>query len=149
MDLYGDLHVQGLNSILFINSNPDNTNPYSGWVTTDTVFESVSYGDALYYSLSSRSWGRAQSNSYSTMPCRGIALKTVVSGSSCLILRWGTMYDVGWNFLTGNLYISESSPGKITHTAPVIIGSLIQIIGFAKNNKVGQFDISPFYIEIS
>ena len=150
MRVVGNLQVQGPNSIIRLNPNPQKNLEYSGYIVEDIVSMSVIASQALYYDIASFSWKISQANSTNTMPCRGIALETKTAGNICLILKMGIVRFNDWNFSSNNkLYVSATGPGGVTHIQPSSSGNIVQVIGYPLKHNVGYFDFCPTAVELA
>lgn len=148
MKVIGNLQVLGDKSLFKFNPNPDNA-AYSGFITNELCSVNVTFGQALYYDTSLFAWKLAQANSSSTMPCRGIALETVTAGNSCNILRFGTVKLSSWSFTGSFIYVSATTAGLITSTAPSTSGQIVQTIGSPINLTIGYFDFNSMMVQLA
>lgn len=102
-------------------------------IITGTVGSRVTYGQLLYQNSNGKYY-LAESNSSTTLPVVGLAIGTIASNHEGLILLYGLAHNSTWEFTSGNrLYISSSTPGAISASAPTTSGSKIQSVGFALN----------------
>lgn len=150
MRVVGNLQVQGPNSIIRLNPNPQKNLEYSGYIVEDMLGMNVTASQALYYDITTFSWKVSQANSANTMPCRGIALETKSAGNMCLILKMGIVRFNDWNFSSNNkLYVSATGAGGVTHIQPNASGNIVQVIGYPLKHNVGYFDFCPTAVELA
>jgi hypothetical protein len=112
--------------------------------------EALSKGDVVYISGISGQTptvGKANASSSSTMPAFGLVQAATSSGNSCTVVTFGTFieYDTstpGWS-LGDTLYVSASTAGALTNSAPAGESNLIQNIG-----KVQRVDSTDGRIKV-
>lgn len=72
---------------------------YSGPTSTDTVGESVVFGDFLYRNTTDEKWYKAQANAITTIPVLRMAVMSADADASCLMLcSGGVARDDSWNW---------------------------------------------------
>lgn len=148
MRYFGNINVRGEKSIITLDPWPDANNPYSGWVSWEPAIGVTTTGQALYYDKNSKVWRLACANSQATMPCRAISVESPNQNGEWGILRFGTFYTPRYNWNGQSLFIDPVKPGFITDIQPSGIGQFVQIIGTAKDYRVGFFDFCPIYVEV-
>lgn len=118
-----------VNKAIHINGDPADIT-YTGIViTVDTTGCAV--GDAVYFD-GSNSVAQAKADNIATMPAIGVM---VVGGK---VLTLGVIRNDAFYILLNSdcpIYISESSAGDMTHTAPSTIGNIVQVIGHSINSR--------------
>lgn len=76
--------------------------------------------------------GKAQANSTLSMPSIGLFLDAGSTGETVRILLSGVITNTGWSFTPGGeVYVSPSTAGELTQTAPVTLGHVKQKVGIA------------------
>lgn len=146
MKYFGDIHIKGDNSIIGLNANPTEENPYSGWVTYDIVDESIELGQALCLDFENNRWKLASCDNFNTMPAMGIALTQGVRGRKIPILRYGLAYLDRFVFRGPCIYVGLN--GQIQTDPPQEIGQIIQCIGTRKTERIGIFDFNIATIQV-
>lgn len=112
--------------------------------------EALSKGDVVYISGvfgQTPTVGKANASSSSTMPAFGLVQAAANSGNQCTIVTFGTFieYDTStpsWS-LGDTLYVSASTAGALTNSAPTGESNLIQNIG-----KVQRVDSTDGRIKV-
>ena len=151
MDYYGDINIYGNNSKIHLNCEPNINNPFNGLVCHDYIDADVTYGDIVYFNLSSKLWKKSCANNVDTLPARGISCADFVNFSvKTTILLYGFFYwDTNPETISqSQLWLSDSIPGRFTNLKPSTIKNYVQVLGMAKTPSIYFFDFCPFYIKI-
>jgi len=114
-------------------------------INTFTAGESISKGQVVYLSSAS-TVSKAKSDSSSTMPAIGIANETKSSGN-IQIVTFGELTGLTGLATKAELFVSDSSSGTLTATAPSSPGSFIQRVCSNLSTTAHFIDIHPM-IEI-
>lgn len=134
-ELGADLDLAGYNISLAPSFGSDHQQ--EGLVVAKTT-DAGAYGQALYMK-SNGAYGLAQADAAGTMPCSAIY---VASGKVLLI---GTIRDDTYDFTVGGyVYVSESSAGGFTTTAPSTSTNLVQKVGIADSADSMYFNPGGF-----
>jgi len=100
--------------------------------------------DVIYKTTNSDEYGKADSNSESTMPACGIMLTNLAVGNTGDALIIGEVSNPSWNWTVGGkIYVSAS--GSLTQTPPSGSGKVVQIVGYAKNTTTVVFNFNNIY----
>ena len=142
MKVIGNLEIMGQRSIIQFNTAPASNHEYSGWISQEFVDENVTVGQVLCFNHDTQRWKLAKADSASTMPGRAIALDNIGSGMSGNLLRFGTLRLDSQNFDQSFIYVSATTAGALSTTAPTTSGSIVQKIGTPVKNNVGWFDFN-------
>ena len=123
------------------------TSPFgSGFIIEEDVEGTVSIGELVYYDSGTDLWDYAQGDSTTTdrMPALGITLEAGAgNGNPTKILLYGYMRLASWTWTPEDiLYVSDSTNGVPTNTAPSGSGDKIQVIGIAKTSTTIFFNPS-------
>jgi len=116
---------------------------WSGDKDTQPVGESVVFGDLLYFNWADKEWKKAKADAAATMPGSRIALESKADGESCLMLVKGYIRDdSAFEFAGAMIYVSATTAGAMTSTAPSTAGNQLQRVGQAKSADILFFDPS-------
>ena len=72
-------------------------------------------------------------------------VKSKPTATTCILHYYGELSAFGGLSVGSTYYLSDSTPGAITTTAPNAIGSIVQEIGFARNSTTLVVFIDPDY----
>jgi len=116
---------------------------WSGEIDTQLVGMSVAFGDLLYFNWTDKEWKKAQATGSNTMPGLRIALETKIDGDTCKMLIKGYIRDdSAFEFAGAMIYVSATTAGLMTSTAPSTAGQQVQRVGVAKSADILFFDPS-------
>jgi len=118
---------------------------YSDNADTDSqaVGESVVFGDLLYFNWTDKEWKKAKADVAGTTPGLRIALESKADSEACLMLVKGYIRDdSAFEFAGAMVYVSETTAGAMTSTAPSTAGNQLQRVGQAKSADILFFDPS-------
>jgi len=116
---------------------------WSGEIDTQLVGMSVAFGDLLYFNWTDKEWKKAQATGSNTMPGLRIALETKIDGDTCKMLIKGYIRDdSAFEFAGAMIYVSATTAGLMTSTAPSTAGQQVQRVGVAKSVDILFFDPS-------
>lgn len=102
----------------------------------EVISNTQGFGNALY-PTSGSTWGDAQADVITTLPCRALAIDTGV-GLDKRVLLFGEMYDPAWTWSPGGiLYVSELTAGLLTQTVPT--SGFRQKVGWAIDSDLIWF----------
>lgn len=99
----------------------------------------ITQGQAVYFNAAD-SVELAEANAIGTVPCKGLVYATsIAAGSPGAIIMEGLITLADWSSIIGSAnltanvpyYLSPSTAGKLTATAPSTVGQYVQEIGFA------------------
>jgi hypothetical protein len=113
-----------------------------------TAGESLVLGNVVYPKSDGKYW-KAKANSSTTLPCVAIVAQASISSSATgALLNIGYITNGAWNWnVNGLLYISDTTGGTMTQTAPTTSGSSVQIVGYAISAT--QIFFNPNYVFIT
>jgi hypothetical protein len=118
-------------------------NIISGPVFFGTAGEALSRGDVVYIASDDKYY-KAKADSYTTMPVVAMASTDMAVGSVDIFVDI-TAYvgNNSWNWTKGGiLYVSASTAGAMTQTAPAVSTNLVQIVGYATFQTTIKFNPS-------
>ena len=116
---------------------------YSGLVDSDTVGESVVFGDLLYFNWTDVEWKKAKADAIGTTPCQRIALETKANGEACLMLVQGWIRDdSAFDFGASRIFLNDDTAGTCDDTAPAESGDQIQVVGIGTSADTMFFNPS-------
>ena len=103
----------------------------------------MAFGQLLYFNWTDKEWKLANANVVTTMPGTRIALESKNDGQACLMLVKGYIRDdSAFDFAGAMVYVSATTAGAMTSTAPSTAGQQLQRIGVAKSADILFFDPS-------
>jgi hypothetical protein len=137
--LGGDCKLNMHNINISASLSSDHT--YSGIIDTQTVGESVVFGDLLYFDWTAKRWKKTDADLAATMPGLRIAVESATDGQNCNMLVMGYIRDDAWDF-TGSMVYASATAGAMTSTAPSTTGQQLQRVGVAKSADILFFDPS-------
>jgi len=137
--LGGDCKLNMHNINISASLSSDHT--YSGIIDTQTVAESVVFGDLLYFDWTAKRWKKTDADLAANMPGLRIALESKIDGQNCNMLAMGYIRDDTWDF-TGPMVYASTTAGGVTSTAPSTTGQQVQRVGVAKSADILFFDPS-------
>jgi len=107
----------------------------SPW-TIDQIDDANSVVGSVLYIASDGNWERADANAKATTIGFGMALEAG-SGSKKILLPGGVFRNDAWSWTPGAvLYVSESTPGAMTHVPPLGSGDYVFPVAIAKTSKI-------------
>ena len=117
----------------------------SGTVIRFISGEIMDLGEAGYLKgADSRVW-KALATGIGTMPAIVLAFVVPAAGALSYYLLQGTMRHDAWNWTPGGLlYVSRTTAGALTQTAPSTPGDLVQAVGVAITADIILFNPSCF-----
>ncbi len=107
-----------------------------------TASEALSAGDLVNIHNSSGPKVRKADASTSGKEAHGFVLAAVSNGASATVYFEGTNNQVS-SLTAGVLYLSDTTPGGTTSTAPSGSGKVVQRVGFATATTALNFDAGP------
>jgi hypothetical protein len=139
----GTRALSDMDGVLYFDGSPVNNNN-----EIITAGENLTSGNICYLKSDGKYW-KANANSSTTSKGRIVIVTENINTSStgqCVI--YGDYTTSG--LTTGAEYfISDSTAGEITDTAPTTSTSIVRIIGYAKSTTTLFFDPSKTYIQIT
>ncbi len=125
----------------------------SGIITTGTVGENVAAGEVLYLKTGGKYW-KALATGIATMPGKVLAMEAIAANNAGKLLHMGYFRHDAWDFTVGNgtanlLYVSRTTGGLVTQTAPGLAGEQVQVIGYCVTDDVIYFNPCLELVEIS
>ncbi|MBA7522470.1 hypothetical protein ES705_14589 [subsurface metagenome] len=138
--LGGDCKLNMHNINISASLSSDHT--YSGIIDTQTVGESVVFGDLLYFYWTSKKWKKADADTAATMPGLRIALEDKSDNQPCKMLVKGYIRDDSAFEFSGAMVYASVTPGAMSSTAPTEAGDQLQRVGVAKSADILFFDPS-------
>jgi len=120
----------------------------TGLTATETVGESVVFGNLLYMKSDGK-WWKADADAAATMPGMRLALATASADATCETLLLGKARDDSWAWTVGGLIYASDTSGAITQTAPSGSGDQVQVVGYAYHADKMVFQPSPVLAEVS
>ena len=116
---------------------------YSGIIDSDTVGESVVFGDLLYFDWTDVEWKKAKADAIGTTPCQRIALESKANGEACLMLVIGWIRDdSAFDFGASRIFLNDDVAGTCDDTAPAESGDQIQVVGIGTSADTMFFNPS-------
>ena len=120
-----------------------NDHSYSGLEDSQLVGETVAFGQLLYFNWTDKEWKKAKADVAGTTPGSRIALEAKNDGQACLMLVKGYIRDdSAFDFAGAMVYVSATTAGAMTSTAPSTAGNQLQRVGQAKSADILFFDPS-------
>jgi hypothetical protein len=113
----------------------------TGLRSSETVGESVAFGNMLYLKSDGK-WWKSDADAATTMPALRMALATASADASCVMLSIGWARNDAWNWTTGGLLYASTTPGDMTQTAPSGTGDQQQVVGIAYPGDIVWFNPS-------
>jgi hypothetical protein len=102
----------------------------TGLRSSETVGESVAFGDVLYLKSDGK-WWKADADAATTMPALRMALATASADAACVMLSIGWARNDAWSWTVGGLIYASVTPGAMSQTAPTGAGDQVQVVGIA------------------
>jgi hypothetical protein len=116
---------------------------YSGDIDSEPVGETVAFGKLLYFNWTDKEWKLAKADVATTMPGLRIALEIKADSETCKMLVKGYIRDdSAFEFAGAMVYVSATTAGAMTSTAPSTTGQQVQRTGVAKSADILFFDPS-------
>lgn len=116
---------------------------YIGKPLSDTVGESVVFGDFLYKKISDGKWYKCRSISIGYLPCAAMALESKVNGETCLLLQpGGYARNDSWSWTdTGSVRIlyAGHTPGVLSEEEPTLSGYIRQAVAVILASNIIYF----------
>lgn len=151
LDSNGDLDYNEKNHVFNRTLSTDNT--ASGDIITVTFGENVQFGQMCYPNLTDDEWKLTlATNAAVKHPGMGIALESKGNGETGKLLLRGTIRNstyFGTAVMGDIVYLSDTSSGNVTFTAPSDSGDIVQILGFGLENNYIYFNPDYTYVEIA
>jgi len=121
----------------------------SGVIFTGTAGEYLTFGDIVYLKSDGKYW-KAKGDVYSTAAVVGMAAATIGINTSGNFLQLGIARNDSWNWTIGDkLYLSVTTGGTMTQTAPTADTNQLVYIGYALTATSINFNPTPIIIEIT
>jgi hypothetical protein len=119
----------------------------TGIKTTETVGESVAFGDILYLKSDGK-WWKSDADAATTMPALRMALATASADATCLMLCQGWARNDAWSFTVGGILYASATAGAMTQTQPDGCGDQVQTVGVAYHADKVWFAPSLVLVEV-
>ena len=134
-------HTQNTDTILVFTNALADDHTYSGEVDSQSVGESVVFGDLLYFNWTDKEWKKAKADAFATAYATRIALESKADGETCLMLVKGYCRDdSAFDFGAVPIFLNDDTAGTCDDTAPAESGDQIFKVGEAKNADILFFD---------
>ena len=134
-------HTQNTDTILVFTNALADDHTYSGEVDSQSVGESVVFGDLLYFNWTDVEWKKAKADAFGTTPALRIALESKADGETCLMLVKGYIRDdSAFDFGASRIFLNDDTAGTCDDTAPAESGDQIQVVGTAKSADILFFN---------
>ena len=136
-------HTQNTDTILVFTNALADDHTYSGEVDSQSVGESVVFGDLLYFNWTDVEWKKAKADAFGTTPALRIALESKADGETCLMLVKGYIRDdSAFDFGASRIFLNDDTAGTCDDIAPAESGDQIQIVGTAIHADILFFNPS-------
>jgi parallel beta-helix repeat protein len=147
------LNYNPLTDVMIADINPPeiatpNTNlSITGTPIIGTAGENVAFGNVCCLKSDGKYWN-ADANSVTAMPGVTIAAATInANATGKFVLPSAFMRNDSWSWTVGRaLFISDSTPGLLTQTAPSSSGDQVLSVGYAQSATVIRFE--PGFVRI-
>ena len=126
---YFDTIYAVIGSLLLTEAPADLT--YTGVTVVMTAGENLVAGDIVYFKSDGKVW-KVDADAVATMPAMGMAVATIASSATGVILLQGIYRnDALYNWTVGGLIYASGTPGPGTQTQPAGVNGVVQVIGIA------------------
>lgn len=113
-----------------------------------TAGEAITSGDVCYLSSDGKMYKAIASGESTSSGFLGMAMEDISSGSGGTFLVNG-IYTTSGLTAGDKLYLSDSTNGGVTNTAPSASGSIVRIIGYSLSSTELYFKPDNSYVENS
>ena len=128
-------------------SSQDQT--YNGTTLSGALGETVAFRQVVYLKNDGKFW-KAKADAAGTMPAIGVCVVGGDADDTGTILIRGMVRDDTWDFTVGSsLYVSDTTAGTLTDSAPDTAGDQVQFMGIAISADVALITPNIMLIEIA
>ncbi len=141
----------GLNPLNRFVSTPSSLSDheFDGFAAILTANVSATIGQVVYTENITGTMALATANTTTTMPAIAMATASISGNTTGTYLLSGFIRDDSWTWTPGGLlFVSRTTPGAITQTAPSTSGDQVQVIGIAITADIIKFEPNLVVVEI-
>jgi hypothetical protein len=144
--LGGDLELNG--NTIELDGTPGADGAFNGVTMPATVDENTQgFGNALHLDTDGN-WVDAHADASTSMPCQAVATATGTGAQNIMLV--GVIQENDWNWTVGGpIYVSDTTSGDFTQTAPSGSGDFVQIVGYALSADVMYFNPDKTFLELT
>ncbi len=123
------------------------TTEYNGTIMTVTVDDASTVVGNIMFLASDGNYDRADATDMTYMPCTALSLEAG-SGSKIIMLHGLYRNTASFAFTQGSVLYASLTTGGLTHTAPSVIGEIVQPVGYAVTADIIYFNPALYWHEV-